>query len=674
MKIQHLSLWILSLLISLPSFALKAEDEWNITAHSQENYNGVTLANGRIGLVGGAELFSISEIVLNGVYDKEYAGGVSRIVRAPLFTQLSLKINGTEISNQNISNWRQNLNMKEASMTTTVDYQGTSISYTLRALRQLPYMMLGEVNITPKQTIELEVTNSTSYPEELQQCRTHFKLMRDAEVLMPVNVSEAVSRTGMHRLSTCTSFLFDKERHTRNDIQPCDSTGMRFQRTLKAGQTYRFALIGSVCTSRNFYDPKNESERMVVFALQHTLDQLIESHNKAWAELWESDIIIEGAPEDQRDVRLALYNLYSFQRKDSRLSISPMGLSTSTGYNGHVFWDSEFWMLPPVLLLNQELAKAHIDYRTDRLDAARKRADNYGYQGAMYPWESDDSGEEATPTWCLTGPLEHHITADIAIAFWNYYCVTHDREWLQKEGYPVMKAAADFWVSRCTSNADGSYSIRNVVGANEYAPNVDDNAFTNGSAKTALLKTALAAQELGEQPDPQWTAVAENIRFHYMADGTMKEHATYQDTLIKQADVNLLAYPLHIVTKPEEILKDLRYYENKIDQVNGPAMGFSILSILYNKMGMTEEAYKYYQKGYLPNKRAPFGVLSESPASNNPYFATGAGGMLQAVLFGFGGLEITDQGIVQHPRKLPKQWKSLTMKGIGIDKRTYTVK
>lgn len=114
----------------------------------------------------------------------------------------------------------------------------------------------------------------------------------------------------------------------------------------------------------------------------------------------------------QRAVRFALFNLYSFGREGTGLSISPMGLS-SQGYNGHIFGDTELWMYPPILLLNQGIAESMVNYRTNRLAAACKRAITHGYRGAMFPWESDDAGEESTPTFALTGPLEHHITADI---------------------------------------------------------------------------------------------------------------------------------------------------------------------------------------------------------------------------------------------------------------------
>ena len=674
--IKSLAVFITFLLLLFSASAANhVPDGWCIETQSRENYNGVTLANGRIGLVSGADLFAVSEIVLNGVYDREYAGGVSRLVRAPLYTGLQLKIEGQPVDHAAVSHWKQSLDMRHASLTTSVQYHGVRIEYTLRTLRNLPFMSLGEIAITPDKDVDIELVNKVSFPEELRDGKSHFKMMRDAEAYMPVLVAEAESLTGMQQLATCSAFLIEPGTAGEADTRKVkgEEGNASFSKRLKKGETFRCALVGVACSSRDFADPKGEAERMVVFALRQSAAYLIEGHNAHWDDLWKSDIVIEGCPEDQQDVRLALYHLYSFQRKGSRLSISPMGLSTVKGYNGHVFWDAELWMYPPVLLLNQDLAKAHIDYRSDRLAKAVQRAEMFGYQGAMYPWESDDYGEEATPTWCLTGTFEHHITADIGIAFWNYYRVTRDKEWLREEGYPVIRRVADFWVSRVSRNEDDSYSIKNVVGADEYAPNVDDNAFTNGAAKVALTNAVKAARVLQVQPDERWEKIADGIRFHYMDDGTMMEHSRYQGEMIKQADVNLLAYPLGIITEPEAVKRDLAYYEEKIDKVNGPAMGSAILSVLHARLGDAEEAYRLFKKSYIPNRRPPFGVLSESPASNNPYFATGAGGMLQAVLYGFGGLELTDNGVEQRTPVLPKAWKSLTIKGVGMEKKDIII-
>jgi trehalose/maltose hydrolase-like predicted phosphorylase len=348
-----------------------------------------------------------------------------------------------------------------------------------------------------------------------------------------------------------------------------------------------------------------------------------------------------------------------------------MGLS-SLNYNGHIFWDTELWMFPPLLVFNQDIAHSLLNYRVDRLGKAKQKAKNFGYEGAMFPWESDDTGEEATPSWALTGTFEHHITADVGIAFWNYFRVTRDLVWLREKGYPVMKEIADFWTSRAQQNNDGSYSIINVVGANEFAPNVDDNAFTNGSVKAILQYTLRAAALLDIPANDKWKEIAEKIKFNYFKDGVMKEQRNYNGEIIKQADVNLLAYPLGITSDLQTIKKDLKYYEPKLYK-DGPAMGKSIFAVIYARLGDADNAYRLFKESYVPNKRPPFGALAETASSNNPYFATGAGGMLQVVVFGFAGLDITDSGIVQHTPALPKSWKSLTIKGVGMDKKTFRI-
>ena len=138
--------------------------------------------------------------------------------------------------------------------------------------------------------------------------------------------------------------------------------------------------------------------------------------------------------------------------------------------------------------------------------------------------------------------------------------------------------------------------------------------------------------------------------------------------------MNLLSYPLKEVTDPKQIKKDLDYYSVRVPDEGTPAMTQAIFSLLYSRSGETEKAFHFFKDAYVPNLLPPFNVIAETKGGTNPYFATGAGGILQAVLNGFGGLEITPAGIIQLKSKLPKQWKSLTLKGIGPDKKTFTVK
>ncbi|MFI2742573.1 glycosyl hydrolase family 95 catalytic domain-containing protein [Zhouia sp. PK063] len=665
----------------LHSFSQSINDGWHISTGKVKTYTGVVAANGRIGILPENKPFATKSVILNNVYDKESPLGVSKILLGMNFANLSVKIDGNLISESNVSNWQQTINMKNGAFVTSFDFENkATIIYTIYALRNVPYAGYIDVEITPKKNIDIEVTGKILTPEEYQNANSTFRVHKDNETTMPVLETVAKSRLGKHTVATSATFIWHDINSGRAEQRPAlkhhkiseYDNELSFNKKLNKNEVYHFAWTGAECSTQDFADPQSESERFVIFNLLTPFKDLLAQHNKLWSDLWQGDIIIEGDLQSQQDVRLALYHLYAFSRGDSNLSISPMGLS-SQGYNGHIFWDTELWMYPPLLLLNQDIARSLVNYRSDRLTKAKEKAINFGYKGAMFPWESDDTGEEATPTWALTGTFEHHITADIAIAFWNYYRVTKNKEWLIKRGYPMLKEIADYWVSRSVKNNDGSYSIKNVVGANEFAPNVDDNAFTNGSAITALKFATLAAKELDEDVNDKWNEVANHIIIHKFSNGITMEHAKYDGAIIKQADVNLLAYPLHIITKKEDIIKDLKYYEPKLAE-EGPAMAQSVFAIIYARLGNAEEAFRLFKRSYEPNKRAPFGALAEAATSNNPYFATGAGGMLQVLLFGFGGLDITEDGIIQKNPVLPKEWKSLTLKGIGTDKKTYIIK
>jgi protein-glucosylgalactosylhydroxylysine glucosidase len=665
---SNFKLLILLLLTSTSFIGQTKSDEWHLVANSRENYFGVAMANGQIGIVTDDTPLKTKEIILNGVYEGSPENGISRIVRGIEFLNLHLSIDGQEIKSSTISNWNQVISMKEGTSTTSFSFKDlATIKYTILANRAVPYSAMAIVEIIPNRDVEILANNYMVVPEELKDAKSQFRVLKDNQYLMPVFGTSAKTLNGKYSVSAATTFLFDGIGETLK--QTGNEVG--FTKKLMKGKNYRFAIAGGICTSKDFTDPLNESERQPIYALQQGIDNLLNRHKQAWAELWNTgDIQIEGDLDAQQRVRFALYNLYSYIRPETRQSIAPMGLS-SQGYNGHIFWDSELWMYPTLLALQPDMAKSCLDYRSDRLQKAKQKATVYGYKGAMYPWESDDTGEEATPTWALTGIFEQHITADVAIAFWNYYALTQDKSWLKSE-YKVLKETADFWVSRVVKNPDGSYSILNVVGADEYAQHVDDNAFTNASAIEALKNTIKAATILNEPIDPKWEAVSEKLIIH-SENGITQNYKGYKGQIIKQADVNLLAYPLHIITDKAQIEKDLEYYTEKIDKKDGPAMASGVLSVLYSRLGDKEKAYTYFVKSYLPNSRPPFGVFSESANSNNPYFATGAGAMLQAVIYGFGGVEQTDNGLKYNKGILPKQWKSLKIIGLGVDNKTITI-
>lgn len=659
------------LLLSLLCLTVFSQDPWKLRSDIKPGmeYYGVTVANGMIGIVSSPEPFKVKDVVLAGAYDLYGRGRVSNFLRSFNLLNMYLDIDGMRIDGKNVQGMEQQLDMKEAAFRTRFEVgDKATVEYTYYSLRHLPYTVLMDVEIKAKKDMTIGGASVMEAPDALRDVENYYNEIDRPHVVISLLTSTAKSPTGKLQMCASNTFLFSEEHgHEPRVIHEMWDNNMhlmKFSRKLKAGETYRFSIAGSSITSAHHDDPLNEAERLTIYAKLEGRDRLLAFHKKEWEKLWSSDIRIEGDAQAQQDIHSMLYHLYSFVREGTALSPSPMGLS-GLGYNGHVFWDTELWMYPALLVMHPGLAKSMIEYRYQRLEAAKRNAFSKGFKGAMYPWESAASGVEETPVWALSGPFEHHITADVAIAAWNYYCVTQDKDWLREKGWPMLSATADFWASRVERNGPGHFDIINVVAADEWAENVDNNAFTNAAAKANLQYATQAARLLGLTPDPDWEYVARNIPILKMENGVTREHATYKGEGIKQADVNLLSYPLKEITDPTQIKKDLEYYETRVPDAGTPAMTQAVFTTLYARLGNGEKAYHWFKDAYLPNLNPPFRVVAETKGGTNPYFATGAGGILQSVIMGFGGVDITPNGLGKVKSVLPPHWKSLEIRVEG---------
>jgi len=222
---------------------------------------------------------------------------------------------------------------------------------------------------------------------------------------------------------------------------------------------------------------------------------LLSKHRARWDELWERcDVEIEGDEVAQRAVRFNLYHLLiAAPYLTDRASIPAKALS-GFGYRGHVFWDTDVFILPFFAFTLPEVARSLLLYRYHTLPAARERAVQVGCEGAMYAWESADDGREVTPKWVPSetggpvhircGDLEPHISADVTYAVWLYWKATGDDVFIRDYGAEIVLSTAAFWASRVEYNPkQGRYEIRNVMGPDEYHEQVDNNAFTNAMAQ-----------------------------------------------------------------------------------------------------------------------------------------------------------------------------------------------
>ncbi|MDE6322590.1 MAG: glycoside hydrolase family 65 protein [Paramuribaculum sp.] len=628
---------------------------WTLTATDADSscYSPPMTGNGQLGTVVDRSGLRAARMFSANAVSRGRESKVSSIVEAICPINLTVNANGSDGPQ---TEWSQTLDMRIGEVSTSYCLPGLKITNRIVNLRPLPFVTSDVLTVkATADNMKVTVSNTPAVPKSLS--------------------ASMVSERRFHAGKNEWRFIraesgFNQQRDVMVATVGMDGDGWdrlsadSMTITLKKGQEATLWIVSSLISSADFTDPWNESERQVLYAVSTGRETLMRRHRAAWNRLWEGDIIIEGDPLLQSHARAALYNLYASAAPGSGRSIAPMGLS-STHYYGHIFWDADTWMLPVMAILQPDIARDMADYRIATLAQARKRAAAYGYSGAMFPWESDDLGEESTPTFALTGPLEHHVTADVAIGAWLCYCSTGDIDWLRDKAWPLLKDCADFWVSRAEKGNDGLYSIKGVVGADEYAIGVNDNAFTNGAVMRSLEYARRAAALLGHKTDPLWEDMEKHMRFHHIP-GTeiISEYEGYAGETIKQADVALLAYPLNLLKTPEEIERNLTYYDAKIDSVNGPAMSHSAMAVNYARLGDGEKAARLVARAYQPNLRGAFHNLSESPGNDHVYFVTGAGGLLQSLVFGFAGVEIDTEngGLKQCPSALPKSIESITVK------------
>ncbi|MER5442025.1 discoidin domain-containing protein [Streptomyces sp. NPDC002790] len=616
------------------------------------------------------------------------------IAALPTWTTLDVRARGeTYGSESRTTGYRQTLDMRCGVVRTEVtwvhkDGKRTDLTYEVLADRADPHVGAVRLRVRPHWSGEVTVTDRIDE--------------RGARRISGSGSGPAGKRTaavgfrtdGSGTAGTVASTLRSPGRtHTARPVK--DSLGTNQSADFRAGEgvAYDVTKYVGVDTGLTSTNPRGDAVRASKRAAALGWDALTRRHNAAWRELWAADIETPGRPELQARLRAAQYGLLSSLRPGARNSIGPTGLS-SDNYAGMVFWDAETWMYPSMLATRPELAKPVLEYRYRTRGAAADNAVKTSQKGLMYPWTSASSGslwkecQSWNPPHCVT---QNHLQGDIALAAWQYYQATGDRAWLRERGWPLLKGLATYWSSRATPNkGDGSYSIKDVAGPDEYSNGVDDGVYTNAVAATSLRDAAKAAALVGERAPADWKRIADRLRIPY--DSKRKvflQYAGYdidKGADIKQADAVLLLYPLDWKPMPKgAAAATLDYYAAHTDR-DGPAMTDSVHAVAAAGIGEPGcSTYTFLERASRPFFQGSFGTFSESrgekagagdalagtPAQD---FLTGKGGFLQVFTHGLTGMRLQDDDAVRLDPMLPPQLSSgVNVKGLQWRGRTYDV-
>lgn len=681
-----------------------------------------TIGNGYLGTRGSLEEGypqSFSSTLIHGVFDNVPIV-YTELANCPDWLPLSLSINGESfrLDHGQILKYQRQLDVRQGILSRNICWRSPNgrtveLRFERWASMHDPHVLAIRCSITPLDFdgfVEVQASLN-GYPEN--QGFNHWELIQqdkqDHTIWLSLRTRSSHIRLGM---AAKMNLIGVDAPPQGTNVPGYPTLGSTF--LVNAGQTYTVEKIVTVFTSRDVAEPLDT-------ALEHLANlpdykTLREAHREAWADIWvQSDIDIEGDSRAQLAIRYNLFQLLICGSKsDEQVSIPAKTLS-GFGYRGHVFWDTEIFILPFFIFTQPAIAKCLLSYRYHTLNGARRKALHYGYKGAMYAWESADTGDEVTPRWALPNQpyaediriwcrdQEIHISADVAYAIWQYWNATGDDAWLRDYGAEIVLDTAIFWSSRVDLNIKSErYEICEVIGADEYHEHVSNNAFTNFMARWHLEKALFiydwlqacypekAAElnqklNLSEERRSRWRDIAQNIwipidpntglieqfeGFFKLKDIDLPSYeprsksmqallgieGANQHQVLKQPDVLMLLYLMRfnqVFPYSEENLRvNWDYYAPRTDITHGSSLGPAIHAILASDLHKSAEAYERFMQAAMVDLEDVRNNAAEG------IHGASAGGIWQAVVFGFGGVQLTDNGPVATPH-LPPGWTRL---------------
>jgi hypothetical glycosyl hydrolase len=710
----------------------------------------MSLGNGYMGLRAATEERYLGEkrnLFIAGTFNKFSKNETTELPNAADVTQLTIKINGKTFSLKSGKHrdYHQELNLKDGELTRSVIWQspkGQEFHIVFRRFVSMDNLhLIGmKVEITPINTtadvsivsgINGQITNSGSQHFEDGKKRVHNKNF--------IELNQSTTESHIDFVFLCHNKMYTEN----NDNAVSTITSDRRNITQKLfskvhkHETLTFEKKVLVYTTRDKeytsldpdyngqYSTKNLRLGAFIGMRKHALNQikaleskgygeLLEESINKWQQFWDSmDIQISAEGNfDQLAIRFALCHMKIMTpTHNNRFSIGAKGLSGEK-YKGHTFWDTETFILPVFMYTAPKTARALLEYRYNSINSARKKAEQKGYQGAMYPWESAwiNSGETA-PIWgnvdintgkntiIPSGFIEQHISANISFAVWQYYTITGDQDFMDKCGYEIIFETAAFWASRVEWDSNKNlYVMKDIMGPDQYKVYVNNNAYTNYMAHWNIQKAIeyynilkkknstsfshLVATLNLQKKYEQWNEIIDKIYLPKPRDCDLiipqddsylnkeridlskyknqsQTRTIFQDysmeqinqrQITKQADVLMLFYILENNFSDEVKNANWNFYEPRT--LHDSSLSFSIHSILAADIVSIEQAYSFFEQA----SRVDLGLNMKS--SDEGIHAGATGGIWQDVVCGFGGLKISNGQLSISP-KLPEKWNRL---------------
>ena len=390
-----------------------------------------------------------------------------------------------------------------------------------------------------------------------------------------------------------------------------------------------------------------------------------------------ADMEVDGDPPVQQAVRLGLFHIIQSAARSERRPIPAKGL-TGPGYDGHIFWDSETYVLPVLTYTYPTAARDALKWRYDTLPVARRHAKSLGLRGAAFPWRTI-AGEECSGYW-PAGTAAFHVNADIADAVLRYLDATQDSDFEKEIAVPLLVETARLWRSLGQHDMDGKFRIDGVTGPDEYSAIADNNVYTNLMARRNLRAAALMATrnpseaealEVSTEETASWRDAAEamvipydeRLGVHAQSEG-FTDHAPwdfehtrpdqyplmlhfpyfdlYRKQVTKQADLVLAMALCGEGFGPEQKRRNFDYYE--AITVRDSSLSAGTQAVMAAEVGYLDLAHDYLGEAALMDLHD-----LEHNTRDGLHMASLAGAW-NALLMGFGGLRSLEGAVSFSPR------------------------
>ncbi len=636
------------------------------------------VANGLIGFRVGKNPFTKMTGLMSGFTTLREGPEVEALAIVPT-PELAFEVNGSPAEPEILS---QTYDFANGEFTTEAKLGDVAVSYTMYCSRTCPTLLV--THLTFRGDASVAVNLSYGVKEEFRYTLSDAKYVTGGGRFDGKCLQYSYDRSASAGIAY-RFFGVDDEDKVQCDPEKGCLNGRAVVKAKEDGTEIQ--IVTSYIPSVMHSEPHNQAQRMIQLAQWQGVERLRQMNRDAWAKLWESRITVDGAGEEWQDaIDASFFYLMSSASEFSPASVAPYGLSHPNAYEGHFFWDTESFMFMAPLFCAPRVARAMLDYRFRRMEAAENNARLNGYMGIQFPWQSGATGCEVTVPWA-TQAGEQHINLDVALAFDAYARVTADDGYIRERVWPIMRGVAEWIESRVEKTARG-YEILHITGIDEENDDVNNDSYTNLMAAKILRSASAYSEQFGLGVRKKWMEIADKMFLPVRADGVMEQFEGMPEQETQHATSVMAYFPYGY--EDENMYTTLNYFitHGMFEYCCYPMLS-GFLGVYPAWCGDRETSLKFYEEANLTFFCKPFhsstewsikdsvenGELTRHIGTN---FITARGSLLSGLIMGLTKM-CPWKGAVDAPVDewfgenivLPAGWEKVTVGKIYLRGKAY---